>query len=120
MKLLKQLCTIHAPSGNEIAMTNFLLDYIKKNKSNWKTKPKVFHGKDFQDCIVLVFGKPTTAIFAHLDSIGFTVRYGKQLIKVGGPKTENKTKLVGEDSKGKILCQLKCSKRLPPHLHILK
>ncbi|MBK9478564.1 MAG: M20/M25/M40 family metallo-hydrolase [Bacteroidetes bacterium] len=109
MKLLKEMCAIHAPSGNEVAMTEFLISYIKKHKKNWKVQPKILHGKGFQDCIVLVFGKPRTAVFAHIDSIGFTVRYGKELIKIGGPRTENGWKLVGEDSKGKIECTLKVS-----------
>ena len=47
------------------------------------------------------FGKPRTAIFAHMDSIGFTVRYGKELVKLGGPRISSGTKLIGEDSKGK-------------------
>jgi putative aminopeptidase FrvX len=109
MKLLKEMCAIHAPSGNEVAMTEFLISYINKHKKTWKVQPKILHGKGFQDCIVLVFGKPRTAVFAHIDSIGFTVRYGKELIKIGGPRTENGWKLVGEDSKGKIECTLKVS-----------
>jgi putative aminopeptidase FrvX len=107
MKLLKELCAIQAPSGNEGRMTEFLLDYIKKNKKSWKVKPKIYSGDGFQDCIVLIFGKPRTAIFAHIDSIGFTVRYGKQLVKIGGPRTVNGFKLVGKDSKGKAEVKLK-------------
>ena len=110
MELLKKMCEIQAPSGNEVAMKNFILDYIKKNKSNWTVKPKIFEGKDLQDSLVLVFGKPRTAIFAHMDSIGFTVRYGKQLVKIGGPRTDSGFKLVGADTKGKIECVLKESK----------
>lgn len=107
MKLLKEMCSIHAPSGNEVAMTKFLLDYIKKNQKDWKVKPKIFSGDGFQDCIVLVFGKPKTAIFAHIDSIGFTVRYEKELMKIGGPRTVDGFELVGEDSKGKVETKLK-------------
>ncbi|MFY9309840.1 MAG: M20/M25/M40 family metallo-hydrolase [Bacteroidia bacterium] len=107
MELLKKMCSIHAPSGNEAAMTKFVLDYIKKNKKNWTVEPKIYSGEGFQDCIVLVFGKPRTAIFAHMDSIGFTVRYGKELVKIGGPRTIDGFKLVGEDSKGKIAATLK-------------
>lgn len=99
--LLKQMCSIHAPSGNEAAMKEFLLDYIKTNSKNWKHKPKIVHGKKFQDNIILIFGKPRTAIFAHMDSIGFTVRYGKQLVKIGGPVTKSGFHLVGSDEKGK-------------------
>lgn len=110
MKLLKEMCAIHAPSGNEVAMTNFLLNYIEKNKKNWKVKPKIYSGNGFQDCIILVFGKPKTAIFAHIDSIGFTVRYGKELVKIGGPRTIEGFELVGDDSKGKAGCKLHIDK----------
>ena len=99
-ELLKTMCAIHAPSGNEVAMKNFLLDYIKKEKKNWKHRPTIIEGKAFQDCIILVFGKPRTAIFAHMDSIGFTVRYGKQLVKIGGPVVKKGFKLVGSDENG--------------------
>jgi len=106
MELLKSLCEVFAPSGNEVQMKNFVLDYVEKHKENWKTTPKIIAGDDFQDCIILVFGKPRTAVFAHMDSIGYTVRYNKQLIPIGGPHTENGYELVGEDSKGKIDCIL--------------
>jgi putative aminopeptidase FrvX len=54
----------------------------------------------------LVFGEPRTAIFAHIDSIGFTVRYNKQLVKIGGPRTVKGMALTGKDSKGVIDCKL--------------
>ena len=62
MELLKTLCHIHAPSGEEKALSDFLIEYINTNKSNWKTEPKLYYGDDFQDCIVLEFGTPRTAI----------------------------------------------------------
>src|SRR5687768_6039659 len=96
--LLKTMCAIHAPSGNEVAMKDFLLSYIKENQKKWKVRPKVISGKGFQDNIILIFGKPRTAVFAHTDSIGFTVRYGKQLVKIGGPALRTGMKLVGTDS----------------------
>jgi putative aminopeptidase FrvX len=105
-ELLKTMCAIHAPSGNESAMTNFILEYVKTNAGSWKQKPKVFAGEGFQDNVVLVFGKPRTAVFAHLDSIGFTVRYGKQLVKIGGPVLKNGFLLSGSDSKGSQTAEL--------------
>ena len=100
MELLKKLCGIHAPSGNEVAMTNFLLGYIKSNQSKWKVSPKVFYGDDFQNCIILVFGKPRTAVYAHIDSIGFTVRYENELVKIGSPQVANGYILKGSDKNG--------------------
>lgn len=95
MELLKTLCSIHAPSGNEGAMTGFLLDFIKTNQAGWKVPPEIFYGDDFQNCIILIFGKPRTAVFAHIDSIGFTVRYENELVKIGSPKTANGYLLKG-------------------------
>ena len=106
IQLLKTLCGIHAPSGSEFLLTEFLLDYIEEHKNSWSKQPIIHQGGEFHDAIVLVFGKPTTAIFAHIDSIGFTVGYGNKLIKIGGPQTENGYKLVGEDSLGEIECEL--------------
>lgn len=106
-QLLKDMCHIHAPSGNETAMKEFVLEYVKSNAANWKYQPKVIHGKGFQDNIILVFGKPRTAIFAHMDSIGFTVRYGKQLVKIGGPVLQTGFRLMGKDSKGEQEVALK-------------
>ena len=109
-KLLKTLCEVHAPSGNEIGMKEFLLDYIQKEKKKWSVKPEVIEGDELQDCIILRFGKPRTAIFAHMDSIGFTVRYFNQLIPIGSPDAEMGTKLVGKDSLGPIECELEYDK----------
>lgn len=106
MKLLQQLSAIHAPSGEEEAMKNFLLAYVEKHKKGWSAQPEVYHGDDFQDCLILKFGNPRTAIFAHTDSVGFTVRYGAQLLPIGSPDAEPGTLLVGKDSLGPIECTL--------------
>jgi len=108
--LLRQLCEVQATSGHEVAMKSFLLNYLKKNSKNWKAKPEIIHGEALQDCIILKFGKPRTAIFAHMDTVGFTVRYFNQLLPVGSPDAEPGTKLVGQDSLGLIECELEFSK----------
>jgi putative aminopeptidase FrvX len=95
VELLKKLCQIHAPSGNEEAMTRFLLDYIHDQKKSWKSEPQIHSGDDFQNCILLIFGKPRTAVYAHIDSIGFTVRYNNQLVKIGAPEVKNGIMLKG-------------------------
>ena len=102
MELLKQMCEVHAPSGEESTMKNFILNHIEKNKNNWKVQPKLHYGKGFQDNLILVFGKPNTAIFAHLDSIGFTVKYNNEIVKIGGPVSSEGIVLTGKDSFGKI------------------
>lgn len=106
MQLLKQLCEIQAPSGNEGPMLEFLIQYVEKEGKKWKVQPEVYYGNDLQDCLVLKFGQPRTAIFAHMDSIGFTVRYFNQLLPIGSPDADAGTLLVGKDSLGLIECEL--------------
>ncbi len=110
MDLLHQLCSIPGTSGHEAEVKTFLLRYIQKEKKHWKVKPEVLHGDGFQDCIVLKFGKPRTAIFAHMDTVGFTVRYFNQLLTIGSPDAEAGARLVGQDSKGPIECELEFDK----------
>ncbi len=106
MELLHTLCRIPAPAGNEATLTGFLLEYFQQKQSGWRVQPQILAGAEWQDCIILVFGQPRTAVFAHLDSIGFTVRYGRQLVCIGGPALEVGTRLVGHDSQGDIDCTL--------------
>lgn len=108
--LLKQLCKVHAPSGSEKSMKDFLLSYIQKAKKDWKHKPEIIEGEQFQDCLILKFGKPRTAIFAHMDTVGFTVRYFNQLVAIGSPDAESGTLLTGQDAQGPIQCKLEFDK----------
>ena len=106
MHLLHSLCRLPAPAGNEAALTQFVLDYVRQQQGTWRHQPRIIADERFQDCILLVFGQPRTAVFAHLDSIGFTVRYGRQLVRIGGPQAEAGYRLVGKDSQGDVDCTL--------------
>ncbi len=105
--LLNKLTHIYGPSGDEREISEFLLEYIDLHQSSWVTQPKVFQGEDFQNNIILVFGKPKTAVFTHIDTIGFTARYDNQLVSIGSPAIEPGTSLRGQDGLGPIECSLK-------------
>lgn len=102
MKLLEELISIRGASSDESRIKTFLLDYVQKQQDAWVTKPQIFAGEEMQDTLVLVFGEPQTAIYAHTDSIGFSVGYDRDLIKIGGPKLTDGIRLVGSDSHGEI------------------
>ncbi|MFH2140836.1 MAG: aminopeptidase [Bacteroidota bacterium] len=106
MELLKKLIEIPGPSGEEKQIKDFIYNYVTENKKHWKYQPEIIHGEEYQDCIMLKFGKPQLAIFAHMDTVGFHVKYGKELIKIGGPAIIQGTVLVGTDSKGPVECSL--------------
>ena len=118
MELLKKLTEIRGASGDEGRIKDFLIDYVNKSKSEWTTIPELFYGDGFQDTLILVFGKPRTAIFAHTDTIGYTVGYKNNLIKIGGPKLEEGIQLVGSDSKGEIETELMVIEEIDGHKEI--
>lgn len=106
MELLKKLIEIQGASSDESRINAFVKQYVLDNQEKWKVKPEIIDGDAFQDCMILVFGKPQVAIFAHLDSIGYSTGYDKDLIKIGGPRMQDGYRLVGCDSQGEIEAEM--------------
>jgi putative aminopeptidase FrvX len=106
MKFLNELLEIQSVSGDEHLSTRFILNYVLENKSLWNILPEIYSGEEFHDCVLLKFGQPRTVVFAHIDTIGFMVRYDNQLISIGGPEIIEGTELVGKDNLGEINCKL--------------
>jgi putative aminopeptidase FrvX len=106
MKFLNELLEIQSVSGDEHLSTRFVLNYVSEHKSLWNIQPEIYSGEEFHDCVLLKFGQPRTVIFAHIDTIGFMVRYDNQLISIGGPEIIAGTELVGRDNLGEINCRL--------------
>lgn len=103
---LFDLLKIQSVSGDEEPVSKFILESINQRKRKWIVTPEIYSGERFHDCILLKFGNPTTAVFAHIDTIGFMVRYDNQLIPIGGPEIIPGINLVGKDKFGAIRCSL--------------
>ncbi|NHE55309.1 aminopeptidase [Cyclobacterium sp. GBPx2] len=103
--LLKEILEINSVSSDESRMASFLLDLILKRRSSWKVSPQIYSGEEFHDNILLVFGNPKTAAFAHMDTVGFSVRYENQLVPIGGPEIGDGAWLQGTDLVGPIRCK---------------
>jgi len=101
LKLLEKLCSIPGPSGDEHKVKEFLLKQLMSLKDI-----KLIEA-NLQDSLIVVKGKPQVMLFAHMDTVGFTVRYENQLVPIGGPSVRGGEVLVGEDSRGLIDCILK-------------
>jgi putative aminopeptidase FrvX len=41
--------------------------------------------QSLQDNLIVWRGQPQVALFAHLDTVGFTLGYGRELVRIGGP-----------------------------------
>jgi putative aminopeptidase FrvX len=102
MELLKTLCSIPGTSGDEGAIRDFVFDYVISHQRNWKYLPEIWKGDGFQDNLVLVFGKPKIAFYAHMDTVGYTIRYDNYVIPIGGIDGNTGDALVFE-KEGKLL-----------------
>jgi putative aminopeptidase FrvX len=109
--LLKQLCCIQGVSGDESRVKDFVLSYVENHVKEWLVKPVVIQGDQMQDALLLVFGKPTVVVFAHMDTVGYSTGYGSNLIKIGGASAESGSVLVGKDSISEIECRLNIDKQ---------
>ena len=73
LQLLRQIISIHAPSGDEDKMRDFLLNHIEAHRSNYSAQPELVLEAGFRGSFMLVFGKPRTAVFCHIDTHGYRV-----------------------------------------------
>lgn len=106
IQLLTDLIKVRGAASDESRIKEFIKQYVQSNSENWKVKPSIIDGGFFQDTLLLVFGDPKTVIFSHIDTIGFSVGYNQELIKIGGPKLIDGTKLIGEDKDGVVEAEL--------------
>jgi putative aminopeptidase FrvX len=96
LDLLSQLTRIQATCGQEEELNEFILNYLHTHQHRFAAKPHIFTGFGLMNAIVLVFGKPNVAVFAHMDSVGYTVRYDNKLIPIGSPVSKHETPLKGK------------------------
>ncbi|MCC5923299.1 MAG: M20/M25/M40 family metallo-hydrolase [Crocinitomicaceae bacterium] len=106
IQLLADLIRVRGASSDESGIKEFIKNYVLANAKHWKVQPKIVEGGFFQDTLLLVFGQPKTVIFSHIDTIGFSVGYNQELIKIGGAKLIDGTRLVGKDSSGEVEAEL--------------
>ena len=118
-KLLKNLTSLHSPTGEEEKAVDFLLEYIEKTKSTWNHMPKVIHNEETRNNILLVFGNPRTAIMSHIDSVGFMhTGTKKAMLTIGGVEYVNNAKIRGYTRNNKkIETKLKIKNNKPFSLH---
>jgi putative aminopeptidase FrvX len=107
MALLEKLTSIPGPSGNETQIKNCIKTYVRENAHKWAQEPVIHEGDHLQDCLILAFGRPRTAIFAHMDTIGYMVGHDGRLEAIGKPQAEDGTTLVGKDDEGDITVTLR-------------
>jgi putative aminopeptidase FrvX len=129
LSLLETLCAIHATSGDEHSLTQFLVEHISSTP-DFGSDVSLHYGKHLHDTLVVAKGAPTTVIFCHIDSVGFMTRYDNKLTLIGGPECEHGTPLIGKwqskmikaklvaDESGDLLC-LDLQEKIPPGIRFM-
>jgi putative aminopeptidase FrvX len=80
LERLQQLLDIEGPSGDEGAVA----DYIERELGRIPDVRRERLG----DTVIAVRGEPRVAVMAHLDTVGFTLGYGGELIRIGSPQAK--------------------------------
>jgi putative aminopeptidase FrvX len=113
---LKTLCAIPGLPGSEFLVKEWILSFVAQNQDKWLVKPEVLQGGELGDALILVFGTPRTAVFAHMDTVGYHVRYQNGLVPAGAPYAPANTTLVGLDEEGTIEGSLFFDEEEKPHI----
>ena len=74
---LRALVAIEGTSGDEGRVVAAVADRIA-------SLPGI-QSQRLQDNLIVWQGQPRVALFAHLDTVGFTLGYDRELVRIGGP-----------------------------------
>ena len=123
MKILEQLCALHGTSGDEFRVRDFVLAKVIEITKDYQGPHELWYGDGCQDNLAVIFGTPKIAYYAHMDTVGYTVRYDNYVVPIGGTdgktgdtlvyESEGKwleTKLIMEESEGEGVLMLVDSK----------
>ncbi|HTE17835.1 MAG TPA: hypothetical protein VK689_05575, partial [Armatimonadota bacterium] len=99
LDLLIELQQIPGPSGDEGRIADFVERHCRRVPG--ATVRRV------SDLVLATRGTPRVAIFAHIDTIGFTQGYDRRLVPIGGPHAEGGEQLREVDGPGTARLQVR-------------
>ncbi len=103
LDLLWDLLKLDGPSGDEGPMADWLQMWLARELPDVRVER-------LGDSLLARRGeRPTVAVFAHLDTTGWTLDHGKRLLRIGGPdgKPGDPIRLAGMPDTGSTLARCK-------------
>lgn len=103
LDLLWDLLAQDSPAGDEGLLADWLEEWLSREAPDASVER-------LGDSLVVTRGAaPKVAVFAHTDTTGWTLGYGKQLIRIGGPQGEpgDSVRPVRRPDAGCVLAQRK-------------
>lgn len=80
--LLGTLMTVEATSGDEERLVDLIVDFLSR-----QVPAAALHRVG--NTLIAKLGHPRVAVFAHTDTVGFTLGYKGNLIPIGGPSVQD-------------------------------
>jgi putative aminopeptidase FrvX len=97
-EVLSVLTAIEGASGDESRMAAAVADLVAPLDG--------IHFERIQDNLIAWRGRPQVALFAHVDTVGFTLGYDRDLVRIGGPHVEGgealRSTIDGVTYRGKV------------------
>ncbi len=87
LETLLTLLSLPGPSGDEAPIADWLQNVALPQAAPEAAAVRIL------DNLLVVKGEPRVAVFAHMDTVGFTLGYHGELIAVGGPAPRDKDRL---------------------------
>ena len=100
IELLLKLLSIEATPGDEDRMAAWLVDFIPGYA------PEATLLQRIGNTVLAQCGQPRTAVFAHLDTVGFTQGYDNRLIPAGSPQATPGVRLRSTQPQGVLRGQV--------------
>lgn len=97
-KLLEDLCNIHAPSGEEYRVFDYIQQWLIKNRISANVdRSSVFNA------MMIKKGFSSVAFLIHVDTVGFIKEYASKVLPLGSPTFKNKVLVKNETCKTYII-----------------
>ncbi len=90
-KLLEELCNIHAPSGEEYRVFDYIQQWLNTNHIS-----AIVDRSSVVNAMIIKKGFPSVAFLIHVDTVGFIKEYASKVLPIGSPTFENEVAVKNE------------------------
>lgn len=99
-KLLEDLCSIHAPSGEEDRVFDYIQQWLTSNRiSAMVDRSSVFNAT------IVKKGFPSVAFLIHADTVGFIKEYASKVLPLGSPTFDEKVSVKDANNHTYTICK---------------
>lgn len=118
LDLLRSLCAVPGASGDESQIADYVRSHLMTSVVAHRTDAQLVDEEFLQDAVVLILGRPSVALYVHLDTVGYAVSYERTLVPIGHPRSRSGDLLAGISAGRAVEVEYiagEHERQLPPH-----